>query len=1205
MLVSLGRLAAPHADAFRPLVEDFIARQLGQSVEIRRVEASWPRLSPQISIQGLRIGAGGGRTLNVDRASLEFKLYNLVRPRHNAFELIVLGLDMSLVQDAEGRWRWRLDRGATLPERWERALSAGDLLVRDSSIEIVPRDLAAFEWQVPEARLTRLAQRVGIRLRAEASGGPESIVEARFELTLAESTLSGVRGHARTLVPTRIPATDPDRPGLILSAGAEAWLEWSRVDGGRLHARLSPESTAAPPGVEIDARWADGGGVRAEIDAATPTGGIVGLGVGIDGRRLAIAAERLDLDLLHALASPWADALGWWPRELSGTVSGLELGAVRGGGLYRAVGRFEGLHLESERPAFGLSGLAAQVSLDGDALVVAPSGAAELRLDELYSPPFALRQVGGRARLRPGIVDFDGLRLEHDEVSARIDGSLHWLESPVFVDLVVDTPRLSSQSPRRWLPQRGLPPKTRNWLDDALLSVASASAVTTLHGRPQRWPAHVPDGAVNSEVEFDGLALAYARGWPAAEQIAGWIEFSGERIRGRADAGVVAGVALRAPAFRIAEARNAEIELSVESADGVNAEDLSRLAIALPLNAADPVLSSMVWNGPAAARARIWLPVRRRDQWRLLGSVDFDGSDVAWPEIGYRLDAVRGALPFSRSRMGPSSLEAEAAGERVRLALDSRLQPEFSLSLTGRFPVRELLPEGWRATLPWLADRLAGSAGIELRFDRAAERDDGFLMSVRSDLVGVSSALPAPLAKSADSPLSLGLEMPLGEGAMSPLRFSVGGIANGEWLRTGDYWQLGLGLGPDNPRAALPTAENFRIEGGLPTLDFAGWAGLLGGQFPSSTDDRAGAGASGWLDVAVADLALESGSLGAVRVVVNREGEYWRLQALGERVDGTLRVPATGAPERALVADFERLHFPRSERETETAPAPPSTADPTDLPALDLAIDDLRLGDLALGEFRLTSHRSPDGLEIEQLSAQGGGFELLGAGAWTRPDGSPETRMRVRLSAADLGRALTEAGFDLALQQGLAVITLDGAWPGNPLDLVLERFDGLIELVVSDGVIPEASPGAGRLLGLVSLNSIPRRLRLDFSDVFGEGLAFDRVAGTFSLADGVATTDDLRIDAPAAEILMRGRTNLVDRSYDQTLIVRPGVGSALPVIGALAGGPVGAAAGAALQQIFSRPLQGISEIRYSVTGSWSEPQIRPIDVRAARDGEQG
>jgi uncharacterized protein YhdP len=315
-------------------------------------------------------------------------------------------------------------------------------------------------------------------------------------------------------------------------------------------------------------------------------------------------------------------------------------------------------------------------------------------------------------------------------------------------------------------------------------------------------------------------------------------------------------------------------------------------------------------------------------------------------------------------------------------------------------------------------------------------------------------------------------------------------------------------------------------------------------------------------------------------------------------VQGSVRIPAGEGAERSLIVDLERLHWPAGDDDS-TPLARPSSLDPGTVPPLDIAIRSLRRGELDLGEFRLNSHRDDSGIAIEQVTSRRDGFELNGSGGWYAGEDGPYSRMRLRWSARDLGRTLTDAGFDIALQRGNAVVEMQGRWPGTPLELSLARFDGEIELVISDGAIPAASPGAGRVLGLVSLNSIPRRLRLDFSDVFGQGLAFDRVAGRFDVEDGVAHTDDLRIDAPAAEIRMRGRTDLRERTYDQTMTVRPGVGSALPIIGAVAGGPVGAAAGAALQQIFAEPLKGISEVRYAVDGSWESPRIRPIAVEPA------
>ena len=1217
VIVSIGRLLAPQADAFRPLIEDYLSSRLGQPVRIERVEASWPRLSPQLSIRGLRIGGPDTRIFDLDRARLEVRLYNLLRPGRNTLELVVLGLDMRLFQDSDGRWSWRLDRGAPLPTRWDRALTAGDLLLRDSRIEIVPRNLPAFGWSVPEARLGRQGERVGVRLRADASGGPRAALDVRLLLEFDDVGLVGLRGYAQGLETERAPGGSDAAPIRVLS-GTGAWVEWGRSAGGRAHARLSAELTApesdearvAVRDLLVDLGWGGPRGFRLEVNARPQDRGgirpIVGLAAGLKGARYGLVADHVDLRFVHALVSPWLGSQLARPEQLAGVARSLEIGGTRGGGLHRFSGRLENLRIDGAWSGAGLSGLNVDLALDGDAPVFKPSGAVELRLPALYPDPIRLSRIQGALRVAEDMVLVEALRLEHDEFAARVDGAVLQADGSPYLDLVIDTPRLSSEMPRRWLPMRGLPPQTRKWLDEALVAVESASAVTTLHGRPLDWPRHVPDAAVSSDISFSGLRLDYAPGWPVAERVAGRVEFIGERMVARVDSGRVAEVSLRAPLVRIADTRNARLELALESGEGVTAGDLARLTVALPLDAADAAFRQMSWSGPASARASVWLPVRNIEDWRLVGSVDFSGSDFGLIEHGIGLSGIDGELPFTRSGLGPSVMQAEMQGEPVSLSLRSRWESGFSLSLRGDLPASGLAPDSWRRAQPELFEAIDGNADFQFELiGRRDRRDQGSRLRITSDLRGVRSLLPEPLAKPRDAPLALTLDVPLGEDLVEPLEFTLGDIASGAWLQTGRYWQLGLGLG--GVRMGLPVAENFRIEGRLPRLAGEAWARLLRGSVADAApfDEAPDDSVSGWMNVSVDELRVASGSLGGIHAVLAREQDYWRFNLDGDRIRGSLRFPASAAAERSLVANFDRLHWPRAVAAPDTSPRAPSTADPTAMPALNLVVDDLRFGELAVGEFRFKSHQTVEGIEIEQVSAQREGFELNGSGAWTFTGAAPVTQMQLRLSSADLGRTLSDSGFDLAMQNGIAVINLDGAWPGSPLDLSLARLEGRINLVVSDGVIPEASPGAGRLLGLVSLNSIPRRLRLDFTDVFGEGLAFDRLDGDFTLSGGLARTENLRIDAPAAEIVMRGRTDLADRRYDQTLIVRPGVGSALPVIGALAGGPVGAAAGAAIQQIFSGPLSGISEIRYSVTGSWDDPVIEPVSVRSLPEADNG
>src|SRR5699024_1159980 len=211
----------------------------------------------------------------------------------------------------------------------------------------------------------------------------------------------------------------------------------------------------------------------------------------------------------------------------------------------------------------------------------------------------------------------------------------------------------------------------------------------------------------------------------------------------------------------------------------------------------------------------------------------------------------------------------------------------------------------------------------------------------------------------------------------------------------------------------------------------------------------------------------------------------------------------------------------------------------------------------------------------------------------------PLTEFMGRLISTDPEALLTSLGHASRFEAARAQIEIDGRWPGAPSDFSLARLSGNLEVMMRDGRIPEAQPGAGRLLGLVSLSAVPRRLMLDFRDVFGQGLKFDRIRGRFELDSGIAHTDGLRLDSPAAEISVYGRTDLATKTYDQTIVVEPGVSGTLPVIGGLAGGPAGAAAGLVLRSLLERPLEGLAEARYRVTGAWSDPVVALIDARAA------
>jgi uncharacterized protein YhdP len=161
-------------------------------------------------------------------------------------------------------------------------------------------------------------------------------------------------------------------------------------------------------------------------------------------------------------------------------------------------------------------------------------------------------------------------------------------------------------------------------------------------------------------------------------------------------------------------------------------------------------------------------------------------------------------------------------------------------------------------------------------------------------------------------------------------------------------------------------------------------------------------------------------------------------------------------------------------------------------------------------------------------------------------------------------------------------------------------IDGKLHLVIKDGQLLNVKPGAGRVFGLVSLHTLPRRLSLDFSDLFKKGYAFDRVEGNFVLSDGDAYTSDLFIEGPAARIDISGRIGLADEDYDELITVVPHVSSSLPIAGAIAGGPVVGAAILLAEHLLGDELEKHTKFahkQYTVTGPWADPVYTEVDIK--------
>jgi uncharacterized protein YhdP len=202
------------------------------------------------------------------------------------------------------------------------------------------------------------------------------------------------------------------------------------------------------------------------------------------------------------------------------------------------------------------------------------------------------------------------------------------------------------------------------------------------------------------------------------------------------------------------------------------------------------------------------------------------------------------------------------------------------------------------------------------------------------------------------------------------------------------------------------------------------------------------------------------------------------------------------------------------------------------------------------------------------------------------------------MDISDVGRTLTRWNYPAGVRRGTAKIEGHLAWAGSPHDFDYPTLSGQLVVDAANGQFLKLEPGLAKLLGILSLQALPRRISLDFRDVFSEGFAFDSILGALKIDRGIASTDNFRIAGPSARVVMSGDVDLARETQKLRVRVTPHLSEGVSIAGALIGGPVAGVAVYLAQKILKDPIEQLVSFEYNVTGSWSEPQVAKVE-RAA------
>lgn len=786
---------------------------------------------------------------------------------------------------------------------------------------------------------------------------------------------------------------------------------------------------------------------------------------------------------------------------------------------------------------------------------------------------------------------------------------------------------------------------TRRYLGRAIRAGTVRDASFRVKGDLWDFPYHgtraAKDGEFRIAARVEGATFDYVPSEPAVDEKPAWTspwpaftQVSGDLVIDRAvleirDARAqLGGVALSQVngGFRNLASQ------PVLALDGVARgplADMLRFVNATPVGQwTGGAMSRATASGSAELKLGLALPLADLPASTVKGSLVLAGNDVRMTPDTPLLAGARARIDFSHKGVTVSGATARLLGGEA--SFDGSTQPDGSLRFSGQgtATAEGLRRAGELGLLARLASHFSGQAAYRasLGFVRGYPE-----LTITSNLAGLASDLPAPLRKAADAPLPLRYQTTLagepvpGQPPRDTLRLELGTLVQAQYERelaeSGPrVLRGGIGI---NEAAPAP-ASGVWLNASLAALPLDAWEGVSSRLFGAGAGAAAAAAEPGGYaptQIALRAQTLDTSARQFNRVVVgaSQDDSRWRANIEAEQFSGYVeyRPAASGQAAGRVYARLARLSLPKGDvAQVETLL---DQQQPATVPSLDIVVEDFELRGKRLGRVEVDAANRVVGQgrearrewRLSRLALITPEAQLVGSGQWseiggtfmTVPGAASSVRRRAvldfKLDITDAGALLERLGTGKAVRGGKGQLSGQVSWLGSPLSLDYPTLSGDVAVAVDAGQFLKAEPGAARLLGVLSLQALPRRLVLDFRDVFQEGFAFDALTGDVKINQGVASTNNLRMRGVQAVVLMEGQADIARETQDLRVVVVPEINAGTASLAYAAINPA-VGLGTFLAQIFlRRPLTEAGTREFHVSGPWADPKVERIERKPA------
>ncbi len=790
-------------------------------------------------------------------------------------------------------------------------------------------------------------------------------------------------------------------------------------------------------------------------------------------------------------------------------------------------------------------------------------------------------------------------------------------QKPAYIDISAKLDEADGKYAALYYPAKRMHPKLVDWLDKSVLDGKLTKGTLHIRGPGKGFPYANGEGQFTAEINVENGRLRYLPAWPEIQAIDARIEFQQTSMKIKATDGLSEGARLG----------NAEMEirsfkkpvLSLQSNIKGEFSQLISFTNNSPLRSVlQPILERSTGKGSLDLQLALSVPLKKDLNKSLSynGRIDFSNNRWRSEKFGFDLKNISGNLSFTENDLTSKAIRATYFNSPIKIAASTdKKDPDLysRISISGDIEAKKVLQNYNIPVDQWVSGKSPWYVTLNVKKAKKNKRPQ-LSLQARSDLHGSSVDLPAPYDKLEPEKRPFRLSANFSDsGGSDRWDFAYGRQIAGSARvsnKTSRLEALRIHFGDTNPvnSGLKPGVE---VNGHAAEFSFDGWIGTIAGlidKLPASdqTEPIIPINSNLSVDKLMAGK-IDTGP--AVLSASTTQGHITtRLESLW--LNGHVDYPRKHWNKDEMMNVVLVFMDKRFLDALTTSEGQGDRIDPRIFPATDITVQEFVWDEFQISDLKIRTIPVADGVKTQALGFVHDHMQMIGQAHWRLRDPQQVTKslanvhhtdLSIQLQSDNIGKGMDNIGIGGAFGDGEGEVKVALSWSDAAYAPAFSDIAGNISIDLKKGRILAVEPGAAKILGLFALQTIPRRLLLDFKDVTHEGLLYDEISGRLDIANGIAETRHMHLSGPIGVVSSLGSTDFVSNTYDQKIVVIPRLSSTLPIIGLISGG---AAAGVGVF-IADQVLKGIGvnfdEIikrEYHLTGTWDNPQIKKIEAPA-------